>query len=309
MKIVLILCSILFTFPSAADVSTFAIIGDAGVWNSHSEQVRDSIQRSKVKHLIMPGDNLYDIKQKYQDVWKHWSERGMEFSVVALGNHRRSTAEEIEYFNMPKDYYSKAIGDSLFVVLNSENDSAGREQAAYLELQLNNLKQKYAFVVFHRPPVTLTPKHRWEQRKDFHQAIRPLLTKYKETITGVIVGHDHIASLVEMSGIPLIVSGAVFESQIHRPVDFKDSDVNVKTQWLSEGGYYWARMDVESEKNQVWITFVRSDKEGGSCKVRIYPRPFLKGEDCSTVKASKDEEDGLVVSISHWFRYLFQDKI
>src|SRR4051794_15662267 len=92
---------------SVASADTFAVIGDAGKINSNADSVRESIQRQKVHRLILPGDNLYH--KTYTKVWQAWRDLSMTFDVVAIGNHNDGYAEEVRYFDMPGEYYSKVI--------------------------------------------------------------------------------------------------------------------------------------------------------------------------------------------------------
>ena len=99
----------LFSFSCFAKTLTFAVIGDAGLKNKHSEKIRLSIKKSKIKNLILPGDNLYDLSSTYEEVWNDWLEDGFDFSVVALGNHYLSFEEEMNFFNMPGEYFKRKL--------------------------------------------------------------------------------------------------------------------------------------------------------------------------------------------------------
>jgi predicted phosphodiesterase len=253
-------------------------MGDAGFWNRYAQEVRDSLIDSEVKQLILAGDNLYDTQSSYQTVWDHWTRKGFEFTVAALGNHHRSYQEEMQYFGMPAEYYSKVIGAIRFIVLNSDNQSNVQDQATFLEQELRNSRENFNFVIYHHPPFSL--RHTWEERKSFHLAIRPILHRFDHKITALIVGHDHVASLVSMGDIPVIVSGAVFESfnipRIHYVMEGKE----IQTKWSSHGGYYWTRLDINEMDEVVWINFVRSDIRKVDCSVRIFPRPLLMKKNC-----------------------------
>src|SRR5687767_3277637 len=101
-----VLLSILFTsFSALAAISSYAVIGDAGMWNENSKMVRDSIYRSSVKDLILPGDNLYNGKD-YDTAWAPWKKLGLNFAFVAIGNHNASYRSEIRYFKMPGEHYT-----------------------------------------------------------------------------------------------------------------------------------------------------------------------------------------------------------
>lgn len=262
-----------------AQVQTFGVIGDAGNWTEKSKGVRDSLLKSKITDLIMPGDNLYDLSLTYEDAWGPWKAKGITFPIVAIGNHFKSYEEEMKYFGMPKEYYAKTIGRIRFIVLNSDNEKTVNEQARFLEEELKNTADQFTFIVFHHPPFTL--RHGWQEKKDFHLKVRPILMEYKKTISGLLVGHDHIASFVDMDGLPVIVSGAVFESFLIPGIDNREFGYPVKTKWVSRGAHYWTRLDVNEISGEAWVNFVRSEKDEVSCSVRIAPKPFVYRENCS----------------------------
>lgn len=263
----------------AARNLSFAIIGDAGEWNSHAAAVQKSIAAGNIQNLILPGDNLYDPSASYSEIWGHWSQRGFRFSVVALGNHYKSYKSEMEYFRMPHEYYARTDGAVRFVVLNSDNPKTADEQARFLEAQLSRSREPLVFVVYHHPSFTVG-KHTWDEKRDFQLRIRPLLKKYHQRITGLLVGHDHIASLVEVGDIPMVVSGAVFESLPASPVNYVEDGFRVRTRWLFRGGYYWTRLDINGTTGEVWVNYVNSHRNEVACSVRIAPRPMEMRPNC-----------------------------
>jgi hypothetical protein len=269
-----------FSFSAISKVWTFGIIGDAGHWNENSKSVRDSLLQDKVIDLIVPGDNLYDPTQTYNDVWKNWKDFGFKFPIVAIGNHTNGYEEEMRYFKMPEEYYSKVIGASRFIVLNSDNVNTVREQTEFLQRELEEANEQFIFLVYHHPPFTL--RHGWREREAFHLATRPLIMNHKKKITSIIVGHDHIASVVKFDEIPVIVSGAVFESFEIPYANHAMEGIQVQTLWSSKGGFFWTRMDVNDVENTVWINFVSHSKIPVPCSVRISPRPLLVRNNCKS---------------------------
>ncbi|MGZ3653399.1 MAG: metallophosphoesterase family protein [Bdellovibrionota bacterium] len=267
--------------PAASPVLSFGIIADAGSWTDHSREVRNSLLKSGISHLILPGDNLYNTNETYDSVWSHWSKMGFQFSVVALGNHTGGYAKEMGYFAKPGEYYSVDSGPSQFLVLNSDNLTNVPAQMAWLEAALSASSAQFLFIVFHHPPVTLSSRHSWNEKAEFQEALLPILLRYQGKITGVLVGHDHLASLVDLGGIPLVVSGAVFESLSAPPVRNEQRRLNVETRWTYRGGYYWTRLDLNADTGEAWINFVRADHDEVSCSARIRPLPMLLRPNCA----------------------------
>lgn len=265
-------CFIFGFVATLAQAGSFAIVGDAGRWNSTTRGTRDSIARAGVTQLILPGDNLYDAELKYADAWNPWLEAGLTFDVVAIGNHRRTTREEVAYFNMPGEYYAKRFGAVRFFVLNSDNDWTARTQASWLDGQLAAASASdFNFVVFHHPPATISGEHRWEERPRFQTALLPVLDRHAAKIRALLVGHDHFASLVDFGGMPMVVSGAGWEAREAEPVDSNQRGRRVRTEWLYDRGPYWTRLDVNESTREVWIHFIRTDTNVLKCSVRLYP--------------------------------------
>lgn len=284
LRLALILSVLFATIPQswAARSLSFAIIGDAGVWNSATKKVQDSIIAGQVGNLILPGDNLYDTDKSYSQIWSNWSKRGFRFSVVAIGNHTKGYEEEMKYFKMPGEYFSRTDGAVRFIVLNSDNEETAGDQANFLVKELSGAREQYVFVVYHHPSYTIGG-HGWEEKKKFQKKIRPILAHYQQRITGIIVGHDHVASMIALNQTPLIVSGAVHESLPSKWVNYTDPDdgTKVKTLWTMKGGFYWTRLDIDGTTNQVWVNYVSATSGVVSCSMRIAPRPIVARPNCA----------------------------
>lgn len=264
----------------AKDESSYAFIADAGVWNSKTQSVRDSIHSAGISKIIMAGDNIYDTRQSYSDVWKSWFNSGFQFPVVAIGNHSRGYAEEMQFFNMPGEFYSWVDSNARFLVLNSDHEDTADRQAVWLAQELEQAHEQFIFIVYHHSPVTLTTRHFWQEKKRFHEATVPVILKHQSKITAILVGHDHIASLVDFAGLPLVVSGSVFESRQSLPVDSQEHGFSFKTQWLFRAESYWTRLDLSASSGEVWLSFVRANSQEVSCRARIQPKPIVLHARC-----------------------------
>ncbi len=261
-----------------ADAHSFAIIGDAGLWNSHTRGVRDSISKNGITDLILPGDNLYI--GTYELAWRPWTE--FRFPVVAIGNHHGGYDAEVKYFKMPGEYYVQDIGTDLrFLVLNSDNTSTASEQATWLDINLENSQAKFNFLVFHHPPFSITKNHKWKEREKFHKNVLPIILKHKHKIDALIVGHDHIASLLTLDELPMIVSGATHEFLNASPVNHVDRDVHVQTRWLFQPAAFWVRMDIDTEADDIQLNFVHAKTNQSQCSVGIKERKLQFSRNCA----------------------------
>ncbi len=253
-----IAASLSFTATASATQS-FAIIGDAGLWNGNTESVRDSIRRNKVTQLVLPGDNVY--WGTYDQQWKAWT--GFDFSVVAIGNHNNGYKREIDYFKMSGEYFSKTFADGVrFLVLNSDNDRNVEEQRVWLEKELEK-DSPMTFVVWHHPPYTVTSLHRWEEKYKFQVAMRSILKRYENKITALLVGHDHIGAFYCLDKMPMIVSGAVQETRFPETKNYQANDkVNVNAKWVFPFNTpVWARLDIEPNSEKFSVKFIRASDD------------------------------------------------
>ena len=282
----LFIFSMPFTEVFAND--SFAIIGDAGVWNRSAQKVRNSILKSSIRSLVIPGDNLYDESENYASVWKHWSGKGFKFDVVAIGNHNNGYQNEMNYFAMPSENYSKKVGSTRFIVLNSDNQNNLSSVKGWLDKTLKEVSEKTIFIVMHHPPVDITRRHVWTDKEQFHRVIFPIIQKYRHKLTALIVGHDHIASLHTIDGLPMIVSGAVFQPIPTVPFNYvsQERGLFVQTRWLFQKAAYWVRLDVDPANGNVWVNYVNVDDDRVDCSALISGKRLLLKTNCYKTTAA-----------------------
>lgn len=259
--------SIAFVFMFLISITTFAqnefaLIGDAGRITSNSKSVMNSILELGVSQLVMPGDNLYN--STYEKVWQPWINANLEFSVVAIGNHNSGYAKEMQFFNMPNEYYKKSLGFADFLVLNSDNTKNIKEQMEWLEEELQN-SSPLVFLVYHHPTYTISKVHKWTEKKTFQQSLAPLLKKYRSKITALIVGHDHLASLIHFGDLPVILSGAVQDVRNDSPVDYVTDGIRIKTEWYFDETPHWARLKISS--TSATVDFIKASNHQIQCTV------------------------------------------
>jgi len=255
--------------PAFGAELSYAILGDSGHWNSSTREVRTSLLRTAVRKLVMPGDNLY-VGSDYNAPWSHWTSQGFTFDAVAIGNHTAGYAREVEFFRMPGEYYSLVPEPGVrFLVLNSDNVRTAAEQATWLDHQLTTATESVILPMFHHAPLTITSFHGWEERRAFHEAVRPILFKHRSKLTALIVGHDHIASLLSFDGLPVIVSGAAMEQRRPEPRGETQQGILVKTEWLFDRAPYWVRLDIDTVRADVTARFIRSRDDRESCTARM----------------------------------------
>lgn len=270
MKALAFLLFLLHGVSQAAEIQ-MAIVGDAGSWNSNAKAVRDSIVRANVVDLIMPGDNNYMEDPKYYaPVWQNWSKVGLNFDVVALGNHHGGYDNEIRFFKMPGEAYTKNKSrDVKFIVLNSDNNKAAARQGTWLDSELEAAGEEFVFLVFHHPSYTVSRDHKWEEKRNFQLAVRPVIWKHRKKITALIVGHDHLATILHFDDLPVILSGATHHVRRDRPRDELQQNVRVKTDWYFDNQPYWAKLQIDDQSNSAWVHFIRAKDDAVACSMKL----------------------------------------
>ncbi len=269
-----ILMLVFVTTAHAKQTASFALIGDAGLWNKRTALVEKSVRDMGVFNLILPGDNLYH--GTYEDAWNPWIQNGFHFQVVAIGNHTAGYQKEIKFFRMPSEAYTTWLAPGIAViVLNSDNINSARQQAVFLEQELRTLSADSLFVVYHHPSLTLSADHPWEERENFHDVIRPLLYKYRDRISAVINGHDHMSAAFSFNDLPVIISGAIKE---FHPVELpskRQQGTQVKMEWAFPNRATWARLKVHPHSSHSEIDFVLAESNLVLCTIQIKTGEWL----------------------------------
>lgn len=283
-----ILFLFLFSFESALAKLNFALMSDAGEWNDEVIETQKSLLRKNSKRLIMAGDNLYE--DSYEEIWDSWKEQGFTFDVVAIGNHGDSYEEEVRYFKMPNEYYSKVYDNSVrFIVLNSDNEDNVSEQMDFLDKELAKAEEPFLFLVYHHPTYTLSRKHDWEERREFQLELRKRIFDYRQKITALIVGHDHLALAAHFNDLPVIMSGAGKNQRKDRPVNNKQDGVQVQTGWFFDGSPYWAELIIDQEKGQAKVDFIRSEDDQIGCSLTLKTgKAAVLGKNCGRKLANRN---------------------
>ena len=259
------ICAIQLCLASIAHASSteFAVIGDAGKTTNNSKKVRDSIIRQNVFQLILPGDNLYS--STYQSVWQPWTSAGMTYEIVAIGNHNGGYSNEIAFFQMPSEYYTEVIEGARFIVLNSDNNGTGSQQAAWLDKQLSQANESIIFLVYHHPTYTISRFHTWQEKAQFQKSIRPIIWKYRSKLTALLVGHDHLASILHFNDLPVILSGAVQEVRKDGPVNNVQDGVKVQTAWYFDSTPHWAKLSWDLSTGAAQVQYTRATDDVVTC--------------------------------------------
>lgn len=262
----LFLITLLFTSCVTAQNLQFALVGDAGRWNKNTQVLKESLKSYKTFDLVMPGDNLYD--GTYEKAWNPWIQDGFKFPVVALGNHNDTYQKEIAFFNMPGEYFSKKFTDGQlqYMVLNSDNKNNISEQMVWLENELTTSTAKQIYLVYHHPSRTVA-SHTWGEKKAFHLALTPIISKHRSKITALIIGHDHIAALIHFNNLPVIISGSTQNPRTERPVNNVQSGITVRTDLHYDSEPYWVQQIVNNNNSD--FVFIRAKDNKVMCKANI----------------------------------------
>lgn len=271
MRLAAFIFSYFVTINLYASALQFSIMGDAGRWNSNTQMLLNSMNQLAVKKIIMPGDNLY--KGTYEQQWGAWKKSGFTFDVTALGNHSESYQAEINFFQMPGEYFAKnyASGDVMYVVLNSDNTKNVDVQMNWLKSQLQNSRAQQIYLVYHHPTFTVA-SHKWTEKNDFQLKIRPILKEYRSKITALILGHDHITSLMHFDSMPVIISGSTQSPRNETAVNNVQDGVPVKTAIHLDGQPYWVLQEAANNvlaADTSEFLFIRAKDSKAVCRAVI----------------------------------------
>ena len=105
----------------------------------------------------------------------------------------------------------------------------------------------------------------------------------------IINGHDHIASLFTYDDLPVLVSGAVFESLPAPAFSYQqDGGGYVLTKWVNNEGYYWVKLLLNNQKDYIELEFIRTDIQERTCKMIIQSRKIFRNIDCFRTGSTGD---------------------
>jgi len=261
---------LLFTQLSSAETFEFAVSGDSGVTSRENFELKESIIKEGVNRMILAGDNNYS-GQPYPNIWDHWTQSGVNFDVVAIGNHNRSYAEEVDYFHMPAEYYSMEFGKHIrFIVLNSDNERTANEQTQWFNDQMEKTTEKFVFVVYHHPTYSTSNHHHWWEKEDFQTQMRLSLKKYRNKITALFVGHDHMVSFHEVGTLPMIVSGGGTKARSASAYEYQAGDgTEVKTDWLFNGARTWVKLTVDDTNDTALVDALTVSENNVRCTLKL----------------------------------------
>ena len=259
---------VLFLFAQSAWSSQWmAIMGDAGLVGPELSALSDSITTEGITSLILPGDNLY--VGTYKGTWNQWKRSGFKFDVVAIGNHNGGYQKEINYFAMPGEYYSVEKNGARFLVLNSDNTQNVEQQFAWLEQEINQVKESLVFLVYHHPTFNSGTGHNWRVKENFQLHMRTFLKNHKKKITALLLGHEHISSFLSFGDIPAVVVGASCDTDKSSPVSYVEEGFEVNTRFLAPRTHHWAALEILDGAKEANIHFIRIHDQKKVCSAHF----------------------------------------
>lgn len=263
---------------SSVSAAGIAVMGDAGRAGSELNALKKSVMTENVTSILMPGDNLY--KGSYESVWDNWKQSGLRFDITAIGNHTDGYAQEVKYFDMPAEYYSKVKDGARFIVLNSDNTNTVSEQFAWLNQEMNRVSEKLIFLVYHHPTYSVSDSHSWTEKKEFQLQMREFLKKNSTRITALLLGHDHMSQFLMFGSVHVVIAGAGREVRNEGPVSFSENSIKIETKYLAPRQPHWGLLEIASGAAEATITFVRVMDQKRSCTARFRNSEMLLEGEC-----------------------------
>jgi hypothetical protein len=265
-------------FSSISFATGMAIMGDAGKAGKALNNLKASLLKENVTSVIMPGDNLYS--GTYDSVWNDWKKRGINFDVVAIGNHNDGYAAEIKYFQMPGEFYSVVKQGARFIVLNSDNTLNVSAQFTWLRKEMTRIKESLIFITYHHPTFTISKSHTWTEKREFQLQMRDFLNQYHNRITALFLGHDHVSEFLNFGPVPVVVSGAGREADKPKAVSFKEDGFQVETKYLTPGSQHWGLLEILPGAKEAVVNFIRVSDQKRVCAARFRNSEMILEGEC-----------------------------
>ena len=131
----------------------------------------------------------------------------------SLGNHERNAGNYFEFLNA-KPYYSFDWGTAHFIVINSDIENAGsneadrnafwQQQTHWLESDLREAqKADFRFLFAHHPPMTAVKRRQGDN--PHMTALEPLLEKNR--VSAAFFGHDHNYQHYLKNSVHYVITG------------------------------------------------------------------------------------------------------
>lgn len=200
---------------------TFAVLGDNRFGDGVYKKIVKTVAELKPDLVVNTGDMITIPGDRSQ--WENFIRLSQELKMpylLTVGNHDvyREDSQKIyqEYFKLPGNglYYSFAVSDSLFIVLDSElpeqHGKIKAEQLKWLRGVLENQKAAHIFVFVHRPlyPDPKIGRHygnSLDMQPVWRDELQRLFVQYK--VEAVFVGHEHLYMKKQKDGIWHFITG------------------------------------------------------------------------------------------------------
>jgi 3',5'-cyclic AMP phosphodiesterase CpdA len=188
--------------PDEPGVVRFGVVGDTGTGGRPAYEVAarlsDYWRQRPFRFVLMLGDNMYgaqgkpaDFERKFERPFKTLLDGGVAFRA-ALGNHDKQGQRSYTPFNMNGErYYTFAVGDIQFFVIDSNRMDA--PQRAWLARELAASGKRWKIAYFHHPLYSSGAKH--GPKVDLRLQIEPLLVTHG--VAAVFAGHEHFYERVK----------------------------------------------------------------------------------------------------------------
>jgi 3',5'-cyclic AMP phosphodiesterase CpdA len=210
-----------YTPPPELHVGVAGDIGDSGDRLDATGRAMAELGRSDpFDVLLLLGDNVYpsgDPKQLPETVWRPFAEVLRSADLLAIvGNHDAPHSEaQMEALGMPGRWWSRQIGDTLIVGLDT-NEPDNAKQRAFLERTLASSDARWKIVALHHPPYSAGYQG---SSQDARAIFSPIFEKYDVDL--VLSGHDHdYQRSKKIRGVTYVVSGAAAGTRRTGTADF-----------------------------------------------------------------------------------------
>ena len=198
--------------PLGNEMASFLVVGDFGVGNDDEAAVARAMHEWVNDHgadaFISVGDSIYpEAETKYfEAAWTTpfgWVDEAEIPVIPALGNHDvedGSSAEVIDFFDMPGPWYDRTIKGVRFIVLNSNDVS--NEQTEWLRRTISKDQGRWTIVIVHKPPYDCGKYDGTSEVRD------EWVPEFRERADMVLSGHDHnYQRFAPLEGVTYVITG------------------------------------------------------------------------------------------------------
>ncbi len=178
-------------------------------------QILEAAQQLAPDHLVITGDLCYregDVAI-YRWIKKHLDQCGIPYDIIA-GNHDDSAllakTFELEHLLTEQElFFTRKIGKSPFIFLDSSRATHSDNQLKWLRRQLHNANQDVVIFMHHPPAKAGTPFMDDNHSLQDVEAFQNIIFDHPHSVS-IFCGHYHIEKTIRIKNMMLQITPSCF---------------------------------------------------------------------------------------------------